>query len=163
MIEIKSFQDKDFNQVREIYQLGIDTGNATFETTARDKENWEQKFIKDLRLVALREKNVAGWVALASVSNRLVYSGVCEVSLYIHPLFFGQGIGRKLLQEIIVLSETKNIWTLQAGIFPENTASINLHKSLGFREVGYREKIGKRDDAWRNTILLERRSKIVGI
>ncbi len=141
--------------------MGIDTKNATFETTAPDWEKWDQKFRTDLRLVALADKKIAGWVALSSVSNREVYKGVCEVSLYVHPLYSGLGIGRKLLHEIILLSEKKNIWMLQAGIFPENIASINLHKSLGFREVGFREKIGMRDGIWRDNIFLERRSKLI--
>ncbi|HSP11616.1 MAG TPA: GNAT family N-acetyltransferase [Salegentibacter sp.] len=161
-IEIREFLKEDFPAVKQIYQMGIDTGIATFETMAPNWETWDKKFRSDLRLVALDKSEISGWIALSAVSARPVYSGVCEVSLYVHPKHSGRGIGRALLKAIITESERKNIWTLQAGIFPENIASIKLHKAEGFREVGFREKIGKRDGVWRDNIFLERRSKIIG-
>ena len=160
-VTIREFQMEDFPLVKEIYQLGIDTKNATFETTAPEWSEWDTKFLKEPRLVANNDQQVMGWAALSQVSQRPVYKGVCEVSVYIHPDFFGKGYGRMLLSELITRSEQLGIWTLQASIFPENTGSIKIHKELGFREVGYRERIGKMGNQWRNTILLERRSKMV--
>jgi len=160
---IRPFQAQDFEQVKKIYQQGIDTKIATFETEAPTFEVWETKFRKNSRFVAAKNEMITGWVALSSVSQRKVYQGVCEVSLYVGTKFQGQRIGTVLLKEIIARSENQGIWTLQAGIFPENIGSINLHKKLGFREVGYREKIGMRDGKWHDNIFLERRSKVVGI
>ncbi|WP_081212227.1 GNAT family N-acetyltransferase [Salegentibacter sediminis] len=157
-IRIRPIHREDFPSVKEIYQAGINTGMATFETLAPSWAIWNKKFRADSRLLALDKNNIIGWVALSPVSARQVYSGVCEISLYVHPEYFGHGVGRALLKSIIAQSERNNIWTLQAGIFPENEASIALHKSEGFREVGYREKIGQRDGIWRDNIFLERRS-----
>lgn len=158
---IRPFIVSDFTEVKEIYQQGIDTKNAAFETTAPEWNTWDNKFIKHPRLVAIADNAVAGCAALSQVSPRPVYSGVCEVSIYVHPKYREKGIGRQLLSDLIHESEENNIWTLQASIFPENAQSIHMHKRLGFREVGYREKIGKMDDRWRDTVLLERRSKNV--
>ena len=160
---IRPFQDQDFEQVKEIYQQGINTKIATFETEPPTFEIWESKFRKNLRFVATEKEIICGWVALSSVSARKVYEGVCEVSLYVAKEFRGQGIGKLLLKKIISESEEQGIWTLQAGIFPENIGSINLHKKFGFREIGYREKIGMRDGKWHDNIFLERRSKLVGV
>ncbi|WP_372920108.1 N-acetyltransferase family protein [Salegentibacter sp.] len=160
-IKIRAFIREDFLAVRQIYQLGIDTGIATFETLAPNWEAWDKKFRTDSRLLAENNNSIIGWVALSPVSARQVYSGVCEVSLYVHPEHSGRGVGRALLRSIIAQSEKNKIWTLQAGIFPENKASIALHTSEGFREVGYREKIGKRDGVWHDNIFLERRSHVV--
>lgn len=162
-IKIRPFRPEYFEEVRNIYQLGIDTKLATFETVAPDYELFDQKFLPTPRLVAMKNDKPIGWVALSRVSARPVYSGVCEISLYVHPDNQKQGIGRKLLEQVIRESEKQNIWTLQAGIFTDNIGSIKLHKSCGFREVGFREKIGKRDGVWRDNIFLERRSRKVGI
>lgn len=162
-ITIRPFRVDDFPFVKEIYQQGIDTGNATFEPEAPGWASWDKKFFTDPRLVAAIENKVTGWAALTAVSPRQVYAGVGEISIYTHKDFRGKGIGRQLLKTLIHASEQHHIWTLQAGIFPENTASIKMHKSLGFREVGYREKIGRMEGKWRNVILLERRSAVAGI
>jgi L-amino acid N-acyltransferase YncA len=162
-LTIREYSAIDFPEVQIIYQLGIDTKNATFETTAPDRDAFENKFLNHLRLVATEHTKIIGWAALSAVSSRCVYAGVCEVSIYVEPTYSGKGIGKKLLSELIARSEKENIWTLQAGIFPENSASIKIHETLGFRKVGYREKIGQMDGVWRDTILLERRSKVVGL
>jgi L-amino acid N-acyltransferase YncA len=162
-ISIREFQLQDFPYVQEIYQQGIETKNATFETCVPDWERWDKKFISKPRIVATNNDRVVGWVMLSPVSTRAVYAGVCEVSIFIHKNFQGKGIGKALLQELIIQSEQNNIWTLQAGIFPENHSSIKLHLNYGFRQVGYWERIGKMQDIWRDTILLERRSKKAGV
>jgi L-amino acid N-acyltransferase YncA len=161
--------------VREIYREGIATGSATFETELPDWEKWDSGHRCNCRLVALdREtaiaeslvrldgRTVLGWAALSPVSSRRVYAGVAEVSVYVAAAARGRGVGKALLEALIQESESNGIWTLQAGIFPENTASIALHKSCGFREVGVRRSIGKLGDTWRDVLLLERRSSKVG-
>jgi len=162
--------------VREIYGEGIATGNATFETEVPDWEKWNRSHLQTCRLVALeppREEGagfsgpldkprVLGWAALSPVSSRKVYRGVAEVSVYVAASARGRGVGKTLLQALVEESEVNGIWTLQAGIFPENAASIALHKSCGFREVGVRRRLGKLGDAWRDVLLLERRSGRVG-
>jgi phosphinothricin acetyltransferase len=162
-ISIRTFEKTDFSSVKEIYQQGIDTKNATFEAVAPDYEEWNKKFVQHSRLVAVENNMIAGWAALSQVSARAVYSGVLEVSVYVHAEQRGKGTGRALLEALIASSEQNGAWTLQAGIFPENQASIRMHKEAGFREVGYREKIGMMDGKWRDAVLLERRSKITGI
>lgn len=157
--KIRVFEASDYNAVKEIYQQGIDTKNATFETLAPEWEEWDKKFLAEPRFVAEVNGQVVGWAVLSAISSRCVYAGVCEVSVYIHKDYRGLEIGSKLLSYLIEYSEGNNIWTLQAGIFPENTASLKIHSNLGFREVGRRERIGKMDDIWRDTVLLERRSK----
>lgn len=161
-ITIRPFHPGDFPSVKEIYRQGIETKNATFEPVAPGWTRWDKKFMPWPRLVAVSGKEVAGWAALMAVSSRAVYAGVGEISIYVHSGHRSKGIGYQLLKELISASEQNNIWTLQAGIFPENSASLKMHKALGFREVGYREKIGKMDGKWRNVILLERRSSIAG-
>jgi len=164
LIEIKDMQTKDWNEVECIYQLGIATGNATFETQTPTWKNWDNSHVKSCRFIASLDAKIVGWTALSPVSNRCVYGGVAEVSVYIDPIYNGNGIGTKLLQKLIVESEEEGFWTLQSGIFPENGASIQLHKKLGFREIGFREKIGKmKNGLWRDNIILERRSKTIGI
>ncbi|HEV8587544.1 MAG TPA: GNAT family N-acetyltransferase [Pyrinomonadaceae bacterium] len=153
----------DWEQVREIYLEGIVTGNATFETEAPSWEAWDAAHLKFARLVARDGKGIVGWAALSPVSQRCVYSGVAEVSVYVSTARRQSGVGRKLLAALISASEENGIWTLQAGMFPENTASWALHERLGFREVGRRERIGKLNGVWRDTILLERRSRTVGV
>jgi len=153
----------NWQQVKSIYESGIATGMATFETKAPEWEQWNNSHLPFARLVAIENNKVIGWAALSPVSNRCVYGGVAEVSVYIAPEQRGKGVGKKLLQQLITESEANGIWTLQAGIFAENTASAKLHESVGFRLVGYREKIGQLGTEWKNTILMERRSTKVGI
>jgi len=153
----------DWKQVAEIYKQGIDTWNATFETEIPDWSKWDSGHLKTCRIVATIENSVEGWAALVPVSSRKVYSGVGEVSIYVSNKFKGLRIGTKLLEKLIAGSESEGFWTLQAGIFPENTASIKMHQNHGFRIVGSREKIGLMNGIWRNTLLLERRSTSVGI
>lgn len=146
-----------------IYQAGMDTGNATFTTQAPAWADWDTGHLKHSRLVALNDDGqVLAWAALSPVSGRCVYGGVAEVSIYVADEARGQGVGRQLLSALIEESEQNGIWTLQAGIFRENTASLRLHESVGFRTVGYRERIGQLHGVWRDTVLLERRSPVVG-
>jgi phosphinothricin acetyltransferase len=158
-INIDIMRDEDWSRIRTIYEEGIATKNATFETEVPEWDEWDKEHLKTCRIVARNGQNVSGWAALSPVSSRCIYSGVAEVSVYVSSQYRGNGIGKLLLRKLIENSENSDIWTLQAGIFPENQSSIELHKKLGFREVGYREKIGKLDGIWRNVILLERRSK----
>ena len=156
-------QPDDWEPVRLIYLEGIDTGNATFETEAPDWDSWNNTHLFFCRLVARRSGSVVGWAALSPVSNRCVYGGVAEVSLYVAAEARAKGIGRALLSELVAGSERNAIWTLQAGILAENSASIAVHKGAGFREVGVRERIGKLNGKWRDVVLMERRSKLVGV
>ena len=156
-------QPGDWDEVKEIYLEGIATGNATFETAAPSWEQWDAAHLPLARLVARQEGTLVGWAALSPVSQRCVYGGVAEVSVYVSASTRRSGVGRKLLQSLIDESEQNGIWTLQAGMFPENTGSLALHQSCGFREVGRRERIGKMNGVWRDTILLERRSTTVGV
>jgi L-amino acid N-acyltransferase YncA len=160
---IDTMKESDWEQVRSIYLEGIATGDATFESDAPPWERWNESHLSSCRLVARSGDGVRGWAALSPVSGRCVYGGVAEVSIYIGQRYRGMGLGRALLLALIAESEKNGLWTLQAAIFPENRASIDLHKSCGFREVGRRERIGKMDGRWRDTVLLERRSSIVGI
>ena len=160
---VKPLEQFHYPQVKEIYEHGIASGNATFETQAPTWEEWDKSHMKKCRLVAVDEnEKVIGWAALSLVSSRCVYAGVAELSVYVHQNQRGKGIGKKLLEALIHESEKENIWTLQAGIFPENIASLKIHEQCGFRKVGYHEKIGKMKNVWRDDILLERRSKVVG-
>jgi phosphinothricin acetyltransferase len=160
---IEIMKGTDWDGVRRIYLEGIATGNATFEVEAPAWEKWDAGHLPHSRLVARSADVIKGWAALAPVSGRAVYSGVADVSIYVGAEHRGEGLGRSLLEALINSSESNSIWTLQAGIFPENAASIALHKRCGFREVGRRERIGRMKGLWRDTILLERRSKIVGV
>jgi L-amino acid N-acyltransferase YncA len=159
---VGSLQAADWEQVRAIYLEGILTGQATFETQAPDWERWNASHLPHCRLVARAGETILGWAALSPVSTRRVYSGVAEVSLYISESFRGRGIGRALLDALVTCSEQNGIWTLQAGILTENESSLALHRKCGFRKVGRRERIGQLNGTWRDVILLERRSKIVG-
>jgi L-amino acid N-acyltransferase YncA len=145
-----------------IYQAGLDTGNASFETAAPDWSTWEAAHLPDYRFVALLGNDVVGWVATSATSDRCVYAGVIEESIYVSPAARGQGVGRALLHRLIEATEADDVWTLQTGIFPENTASVGLHESVGFRIVGRRERIGRHVDVWRDVLLLERRSAKAG-
>ena len=154
-------------QVRAIYEQGIATGNATFQTQAPSWDGWDPGHLPHSRWVALDASyggsgQVLGWAALSSVSSRCVYGGVAEVSVYVAGTARGRGVGRQLLAALVSAAEQHGIWTLQAGIFPENTTSISIHAGAGFREVGRRERIGQLHGVWRDTVLLERRSSIVG-
>jgi L-amino acid N-acyltransferase YncA len=160
--KITPMKPEDWPAVREIYRDGIATGHATFETELPAWEKWDVAHRKDCRLLARNTEQIFGWAALSPVSTRKVYSGVAEVSVYVAASARSIGVGRRMLQALIEESERNEIWTLQAGIFPENTASVALHKSCGFRTVGVRQRIGKLGDAWRDVLLLERRSSIVG-
>jgi L-amino acid N-acyltransferase YncA len=160
--QIVNMRSEHWPAVEEIYLQGIATGNATFETESSGWENWSARHHGHSRMVASADDRVLGWAALSPVSTRRVYAGVAEVSIYIAEAARGKGVGRALLQTLIEESEQNGIWTLQAGIFPENPASIALHKSCGFREVGRREKIGQLKGVWRDVILLERRSSVIG-
>jgi L-amino acid N-acyltransferase YncA len=152
----------DWEQVRAIYLEGIATGHTTFETGAPSWEKWDSGHLQIARLVARNGDNVLGWTALSPVSSRHAYRGVAELSVSIREDSRGRGIGRALLEALIAESERHGIWTLQASIFPENTASVKLHLRCGFREVGRRERIGKLNGIWRDTLLFERRSKTAG-
>ena len=162
-ITFRKLQQTDWEQVANIYKEGIATGMATFETKVPNWKDWNEKQLHFCRIVAAANSTILGWIALSAVSSRDVYKGVAEVSVYVSKDFRGHKIGTKLLEKVIIESEAHGIWTLQSGIFPENLGSIKMHKNLGFREIGYREKIGKINDLWKDNILLERRSKKVGI
>jgi L-amino acid N-acyltransferase YncA len=163
VMDIKSMLSTHWEKVKEIYEEGIATGNATFETTAPSWEDWDADHVKVPRLVAIENEEIVGWAALTNVSGRCIYAGVGEVSVYVSGTQRGKGIGRRLLQALISESEKNNYWTLQAGIFPENKSSIKIHEDCGFRLIGVREKIGKMNNVWRDTLLMEKRSKIAGI
>jgi len=162
-LTLEKMKSTDWNAVRAIYEEGIATGHATFETEVPEWIEWDRSHLRDCRLVAKAKEQVVGWTALSPVSERCVYAGVAEVSIYITSSARGQGIGKTLLKALIDKSEKVGIWTLQAGVFPENTASIALHKACGFREIGYRSRIGQTGDVWRDVVLLERRSEICGL
>lgn len=163
MITFSPLLPRHWQSVQLIYEEGIKTGNATFQQSAPGWEEWNSSHLGHSRIVALIGTDIAGWAALTPVSGRCVYAGVGEVSVYVAEKFRGQKVGTALLQELIKQSEKNNIWTLQAGIFPENIISIKIHEANGFRNVGYREKIGQMNGIWRNTVLMERRSKIIGL
>ena len=161
-IQILPMKGTDWPAVSGIYAEGIATGIATFEKVVPDFENWDKNHLSTCRLVAVKEQKVLGWAALSPVSGRCVYGGVAEVSVYIGKKFRGLGIGKLLLNNLIEQSETAGLWTLQAGIFPENKGSIKLHEKLGFRRIGHRERIGQLDGIWKDNVIFERRSKKVG-
>ncbi|TGE08620.1 GNAT family N-acetyltransferase [Hymenobacter fodinae] len=162
-MELQPLTAAHWLMVRAIYEAGIATGNATFTTHAPTWDEWDQGHLRHSRLVAVGANgHVLGWAALSPVSGRCVYGGVAEISVYVGASARGQGVGQALLAALITESEANGIWTLQAGIFPENTASIAIHSKAGFREVGRRERIGQLHGVWRDTVLLERRSTMVG-
>jgi L-amino acid N-acyltransferase YncA len=163
VIVIRDFIKADFAVVNNIYQQGIDTGHATFQSKAKTWLEWDSSLIKACRLVADEQGLVIGWAGLSSVSARSVYAGVAEITVYVAAEAQGKGVGLLLLSELVCRSEELGYWTLQAGIFPENQASIALHQKCGFRVLGLREKVGRMGGLWRDTLLLERRSLIVGL
>ena len=159
---IRDLKASDATAVVQIYQQGLDSGEASFETQAPDWGSWHKKYHRFCRLVREQDGEVQGWAALAPVSARDCYRGVAEVSIYVGTGHRGHGVGLELLRELIAASESEGFWTLQAGMFPENKASIALHEKLGFRVVGVRERLGKLDGLWRDVLLMERRSRGVG-
>lgn len=159
---VRPMQRQDWEPVAEIYREGIASGGATFETTVPSWEAWDSSRLPRNRLVAESADQVVGWAALSPVSDRCVYSGVADVSVYVAESAQGRGVGRQLLQALIAGSEQDGIWTLQAGMFPENTASVRLHVSCGFRIVGRRQRIGRLGDTWRDVLFMERRSAVAG-
>ena len=159
---IRPATDNDAESVLSLYAKGLETRNATFETVVPTWAEWDAKHHKHSRFVFEDRGEVIGWVALAPTSTRAVYAGVAEVSVYVDPANGGKGIGSSLLAKAIESSEHHGIWTLYSSVFPENKATIALHKKFGFREIGYRERIAQLDGIWRSTVLLERRSEAVG-
>ena len=167
-IQIIKMQPQHWQDVAQIYAEGIATGNATFQKDIPTWEEWDSSHLKNCRFVAIEvtpntEGVVVGWAALTPVSGRCVYAGVAEVSVYVTPQYSGHGVGKTLMNSLIESSEIDGLWTLQAGIFPENIGSVCLHESVGFRQIGRRERIGKMDGKWRDTLLLERRSEKIGV
>jgi L-amino acid N-acyltransferase YncA len=164
-LNIRQMLPEDWEAVRAIYMEGMATSQATFETTEPSWDQWNSSHLPFARLIATSETDgsVKGWAALARVSTRPVYSGVAEVSVYIGRDSRRQGLGRQLLTLLITESEKNGIWMLQASVFPENRASIALHENCDFRLVGNRERIGRMNGVWRDTLLLERRSRVIGI
>ena len=157
-MEVRDLRHEDWPGVARIFEAGIKTGDATFETEVPRWEAWDAAHLGRHRLVADRDGAVLGWAALSPVSERCCYAGVAEVSVYVAPEAQGQGVGRALLERLVADSEADGIWTLQAGIFPENLASVGLHGRCGFRVVGRRERLGQLRGEWRDVLLLERRA-----
>jgi L-amino acid N-acyltransferase YncA len=164
-VEIAPMTAADWEGVRRVYAEGIATGSATLETEVPSWEVWDRAHLPACRLVARADGDDAllGWAALSRVSDRCVYGGVAEVSVYVSSAARGQGLGTRLLERLVSCSEEAGLWTLQAGIFPENTASIAIHQKCGFRTIGVRERLGRLRGVWRDVALLERRSPRVGV
>lgn len=163
MISIAPLTADHWSAVSDIYLEGIATGHATFQTSAPEWIEWHRGHLPSCRFVAVESDAVLGWAALTSISGRCVYAGVAEVSVYVAQSARGAGVGTRLLARLISASEAEGIWTLQAGIFPENTASLALHAKAGFRIIGTRERLGALNGKWRDVVLLERRSSVAGI
>ncbi|WP_394674983.1 GNAT family N-acetyltransferase [uncultured Chryseobacterium sp.] len=161
-MEIKTITQDHFFEVAEIYRQGLATGMATFQNEVPSWEEWDRTHLAFCRMAASENNKILGWAALTPVSARTVYAGVAEVSIYLAEEERGKGIGTLLLNALIGQSEANGIWTLQSGIFSENKGSIRLHEKCGFRQVGYRERIAKKNGIWKDTVLMERRSKITG-
>ena len=155
-------EETDWPEVSEIYAQGIATGYATFETEVPPYADWDKSHLSSCRIIAERSGEVAGWAALSPVSGRCVYGGVAEVSVYVGTEFHGLGIGKVLMNHLILESEKAGLWTLQSGILPENVASIKLHEKVGFRMIGFREKVAKHHGEWKDNVIFERRSTVVG-
>jgi L-amino acid N-acyltransferase YncA len=155
---VRPLTPDDWPDVARIYAAGIATGNATFETEVPTWERWDAAHLIDHRFVAAVNGTVIGWIALTAYSDRCCYEGVADLSVYVSPETQGRGVGRLLVESVVASSERSGIWTLQAGVMAENTASLALHQRCGFRIVGTRERIGALNGEWRNVVLLERRS-----
>jgi L-amino acid N-acyltransferase YncA len=160
-VEIRELTAEDWPAVREIFEQGIAGRNATFEVEAPSWEAWHRAQLDGQRYVAVEQGRVVGWVAAHPVSMRPCYRGVVEHSVYVHDDWQGKGIGRALLERLFESTEAAGIWTIQTGIFPENEASLALHRKAGFRVVGTQERLGKMDGVWRNVVVLERRSEAI--
>lgn len=159
---IREMNENDGLRVLEIYKMGLDTRNATFETEVPSWDDWDLKHHTHSRFVYTDDNTILGWAALTPVSSRKAYEGVAEISIYIDTDFISKGIGSQLMNKLILSSEEHGIWTLFSSIFPENLATLKLHKNFGFRVIGTREKIAQLDGKWRDTVILERRSRKVG-
>ena len=162
-LTVEIMRADDWQAVRLIYQEGLDTGQATFETDVPSWEVWDGSKHAGCRLVAKSSQKIVGWAALSPISKREVYAGVAEVSIYVATANWRQGVGKRLLRALVKASEQAGFWMLQASVFPENEASIVLHKACGFRIVGMREHIARHHGVWRDTVILERRSQLVGV
>jgi L-amino acid N-acyltransferase YncA len=160
-MEVQTMRPEDWPAVQAIYEAGIATGDATFETGAPSWEAWDAAQLAAHRLVASEGDRVLGWAALAAVSDRCAYAGVAEDSIYVAADAQGRGVGRLLLGALVSGAEQAGIWTVQTGIFPENQASVRLHQGCGFRVVGVRERLGQLHGRWRDVLLLERRSSLI--
>jgi L-amino acid N-acyltransferase YncA len=160
-MELEPMRPEDWPAIRAIYEAGIATGDATFETAAPDWPAWDATHLADHRLVGRLDGRVVGWAALAPVSDRCAYAGVAEDSIYVAPEAQGRGVGRALLMAVVASAERAGIWTVQTGIFPENQPSVRLHEACGFRVVGVRERLGQLRGRWRDVLLLERRSPLI--
>jgi L-amino acid N-acyltransferase YncA len=160
---IDDLRPDDWDEVRRIFLDGLATGDASFEVEAPSWEMWDQRHHRHSRLAARGNGRVVGWAALAPVSPRACYAGVAEVSLYVAADWRGKSVGKRLLEALVASSERHGIWTLQGAAFPENVASLRIQQACGFRVVGRRERVAQRDRVWRDTVLTERRSRIVGI
>ncbi|MFY1670115.1 GNAT family N-acetyltransferase [Plantactinospora sp. WMMB334] len=162
-MRIRAMEPGDAADVLAIYQAGLDTGQASFETEAPTWPAFDSGRLPAHRLVAVGDDGrVLGWVAVTPVSARAVYAGVVEHSVYVHPAAQGRGVARALMAALIASTEAAGIWTVQSGIFPENAASLTLHERVGFRVVGVRERVGRHHGTWRDVVLLERRSPAIG-
>jgi L-amino acid N-acyltransferase YncA len=158
---LREMQQQDRSRVLEIYRMGLETRNSTFETTVPSWEDWDLRHLFHSRFVFEEEGIVLGWIALSPFSSREVYNGVAEVSIYVDSHFQRKNIGTQLMDRMIKSSEKNGIWTLFSSVFPENEATLQLHRKFGFRVIGRREKIARLDGIWRDTILLERRSPLI--
>ena len=160
-ITVDSMAVADWPAVAEIYRQGLEAGEASFETEVPAYDTWDRAHLETPRLVARLDDDIVGWAALSPVSDRCVYGGVAEDSVYVATHAARRGIGRRLLTELVTRAETHGIWTIQAGLFPENHASLALHEACGFRVVGRRERLGKHHGVWRDVLLVERRSEAI--
>jgi L-amino acid N-acyltransferase YncA len=159
-MQVRDLRPLDWPEVARIYEQGMRTGQATFETETPSWEDWDAAHLLGHRFVAVEGDAVLGWVALSPVSGRCCYAGVAEDSVYVAEEARGRGVGRALLTSVVESSERAGIWTLQSGVFPENEASVALHLACGFRVVGVRERLGRLHGVWRDVLLLERRSEV---
>jgi L-amino acid N-acyltransferase YncA len=162
-IIIDSMQDGDWERVRAIYLEGLASGQASFETEAPNWEHWDEAHLRHSRLVARDGERVVAWAALTPISRRRCYAGVAEVSFYVSAAHRGRGLGKRLLRELVAASERLGIWTLYGSTFPENEASLQVQSACGFRVMGRRERIAQHHGVWRDTVITERRSRVVGV